>query len=201
MKRFFSVLAVSGLFMAAASVWAQSPSSEEILDKEFEDLATEVSTEVQKSEEASTPAKALPEDQILVLTGAKPKQAQAKDPLERLVLSLFVVVIAGAGIFLVARYWSRRKPGLKPHQQIKVITQYPMGPRRSLAIVRVAGESILLGITDHNISMLKSLSLLDEELPEDVPNSFSDEMIRSDMRSHDPEEPFFVGRLKNMRPS
>ncbi len=38
--------------------------------------------------------------------------------------------------------------------------------------MRVAGESILIGITDHNISMIKSLSLLDDEVPEEAPKSF-----------------------------
>ena len=42
--------------------------------------------------------------------------------------------------------------------------------------MRVAGESILIGITEQNINMLKSLSLLDDEVPEEAPSHFSNVM-------------------------
>lgn len=50
--------------------------------------------------------------------------------------------------------------------EMKILAQHHLGPKKSLAVVRVAGESILIGMTDHHISMIKSLALLDEELPE-----------------------------------
>ena len=50
--------------------------------------------------------------------------------------------------------------------KIKILTQHYLGPKKSLAIVQVAGESVLVGITDHHISLVKTLSLLDEEVPE-----------------------------------
>ena len=37
---------------------------------------------------------------------------------------------------------------------------------------RVAGESMLVGITDQQINLIKSLSLLDEEIPDKVPLDF-----------------------------
>jgi flagellar protein FliO/FliZ len=39
-------------------------------------------------------------------------------------------------------------------------------------VVQVAGESVLIGITEHNISMLKTLSLLDDEIPDSSPAKF-----------------------------
>ena len=56
------------------------------------------------------------------------------------------------------------------------MTQHFLGPRKSLAIIRVAGETMLIGVTDHNISMIKSLSLLDEDEMDniDVSKSFGD---------------------------
>jgi flagellar protein FliO/FliZ len=89
------------------------------------------------------------------------------------VLSLIVIGGMGvAGYVLIGRY-RRANLGKNPATQIKVLTQHYLGPKKSLAIVRVAGESVLIGITDHNISMLKSLSLLDEDIPEEIPQQFS----------------------------
>ncbi len=57
---------------------------------------------------------------------------------------------------------------------LKILSQHYLGPKKSLAIVRVAGESILIGVTDQNISMIKALSLLDDELPNVLPKNFED---------------------------
>jgi flagellar protein FliO/FliZ len=86
-------------------------------------------------------------------------------------LTLSILGVVGTGAFIFLRKYS--VPKEKKHQtQIKVLQQHYLGPKKSLAIVRVAGESILVGITDHNISMIKSLSLLDDEVPEEAPKSF-----------------------------
>ena len=58
--------------------------------------------------------------------------------------------------------------------QIKVLSQHYLGPKKSLVIVRVAGESILVGVTDSNISMIKSLALIDDEVPVETPKNFAD---------------------------
>ncbi|MGE3758789.1 MAG: flagellar biosynthetic protein FliO, partial [Pseudobdellovibrionaceae bacterium] len=105
--------------------------------------------------------------------------------------------------------WSG-KVGKSPKQtQIKVLTQHYLGPKRSLAIVRVAGESVLIGVTDHNISMIKSLALLDEEIPEEVPENFNKAMLGtgatrvnfSDAMTGDVEEgaeEFSIGTVKDV---
>ena len=59
------------------------------------------------------------------------------------------------------------------------MAQHYLGPKKSLAVVRVAGESILVGITDNNINMIKSLALLDEEIPDVTPNDFN-QLIEKD---------------------
>lgn len=94
-----------------------------------------------------------------------------------------------------------RKYSLKnqknPLHQMKVVTQYHLGPRKSLAVVRVAGESILIGVTDHHISLIKSLSLLDGDLVdnEEVPQNF-----KSTLKSQDPEaaEDFSIQGLQDV---
>lgn len=47
-----------------------------------------------------------------------------------------------------------------------------------MIVIHVAGESILVGITDSNISMIKSLSLIDDEIPTTTPKTFADAMMK-----------------------
>lgn len=100
----------------------------------------------------------------------------------RILLSLSVLGVVGTGAYIFLRKYSVPK-ALKHQTQIKVLQQHYLGPKKSLAIVRVAGESILIGVTDHNISMIKSLSLLDDEVPEETPMNFE-----STMENFDDEE-------------
>lgn len=89
----------------------------------------------------------------------------------RILLTLSMLGVVGTGAFIFIKKQS--VPKERKHQtQIKVLQQHYLGPKKSLAIVRVAGESILIGVTDHNISMIKSLALLDDEIPEEAPKSF-----------------------------
>jgi len=106
----------------------------------------------------------------LNLDGNK-KSSSEGGGLFRILLTLSMLGLVGTGAFIFLRKYS--VPKEKKHQtQIKVLQQHYLGPKKSLAIVRVAGESLLIGVTDHNISMLKSLSLLDDEVPEEAPKSF-----------------------------
>lgn len=89
----------------------------------------------------------------------------------RILFSLALLGLIGTGAFIFLRKYAVPK-AMKNQTQIKVLQQHYLGPKKSLAIVRVAGESILIGVTDHNINMIKSLSLLDDEVPEEMPQSF-----------------------------
>jgi flagellar protein FliO/FliZ len=86
-----------------------------------------------------------------------------------------LLALAGAGYYAVRRFSHTSKPG-KSNMQIKILSQHYLGPKKSLAIIRVAGESILIGVTDQNISMIKNLALLDEELPQVLPKNFDESM-------------------------
>lgn len=91
--------------------------------------------------------------------------------LARILGGLCVLGLMAGGAFYLLRRHS--KPGQRINApQIKVLTQHWLGPKKSLAIVRVAGESILIGVTDQNISMLKSLALIDDEVPVETPDQF-----------------------------
>lgn len=89
-------------------------------------------------------------------------------------------ILLGAGLllgFTVLGFLAVKKykyKDVKTQQfQMKIISQFHMSPRKSLAVVQVAGESILLGVTDHNISMIKSLSILDDDFNGEVPQNFN----------------------------
>jgi flagellar protein FliO/FliZ len=90
------------------------------------------------------------------------------------------------------------------------LTQHYLGPKKSLAIIRVAGESILIGVTDTNINMIKSLALLDDEVPEEIhSNNFADlfggvpstsakATADSESADADPEEEFSIRGVKDV---
>lgn len=124
-----------------------------------------------KPKETATLMKTKETDIPVHLDGEK-KAAAGSSPLFKVLMSLSLIGILGCGAF----FWFRKyaKPGNAKNSatQIKVLTQHYLGPKKSLAIIRVAGESILVGVTDHNISLIKELSLLDEEIPETTPKSF-----------------------------
>jgi flagellar protein FliO/FliZ len=53
---------------------------------------------------------------------------------------------------------------------MKIMTQFHLGPKKSVIIIRVAGEFLLLGVTDHSINLIKTLSLIDDEFEENSSN-------------------------------
>ncbi len=134
----------------------------------------------------ATPVKVkknLPESQIPVfLSKSNPLQTSI-NPWGRLLLSFLIIGIVGGGMMFFARWYSGKHRKNGDPNKIRVLTQHHLGPKKTLAIVRVAGESILIGITDHNISMLKSLSLLDDEIPNnEAANNFQQTLDHADER-------------------
>ena len=113
-------------------------------------------------------ATAQKESEIPVLLESKKGEAAANNPFAKMLMGVFLIAgLSAAGWLLVRKYRFGNK-GQNPATQMKILTQHHLGPKKSLAIVRVAGESMLIGITDHHISLIKSLSLLDEDIPEEV---------------------------------
>lgn len=111
------------------------------------------------------------ESEILLNLDSGKKAASDGTGWFRILLTLSMLGVVGTGAYIFIK--KKSVPQDRKHQtQIKVLQQHYLGPKKSLAIVRVAGESILVGITDHNISMIKSLSLLDDEVPEEAPQNF-----------------------------
>ena len=119
------------------------------------------------------------EEQIPLNIDIVKKAADAPPASTRILLTgVIIASMLGAAYFFVRKYKTSNTIN-KSNMQIKVLSQHYLGPKKSLAIIHVAGESILVGITDSNISMIKSLSLIDDEIPATVPKNFSDAMTNS----------------------
>ncbi|MCB0386163.1 MAG: flagellar biosynthetic protein FliO, partial [Bdellovibrionales bacterium] len=126
-------------------------------------------------------SESMAEKDIPVLTTAEVKKSENEEASTywRMAMSLVVVLVFAGALIVGAKYWTRNRVGAQEQTKIRILTQHAMGPKKSLAIIQVAGESILIGVTDHNINLIKTLALLDEEIPSDTPNSFAKEMTRA----------------------
>lgn len=190
---------------AAATATAEKVSDEDLaqaaqwLEKE-DAKAAEIKANEQKKE-----------TEIPVLA-AKTEDVAAKKTTStsRILLSLGLVLGLLFGFSVFLKRFIKKTP-LKKNSQIKIITQHYLGPKKSLAIIRVAGESMLIGVTDQNINLIKPLALLDEEIPESTPRDFSKSLDSSietlgaqeddsaDEFSISKIKDFVSGRLKNMK--
>ena len=136
------------------------------------------------------------EDQIPVRVEAVKKAETTDVGAGRFILVMgAVTLLAGVAYFLAKRY---SKPGHSQQTQIKVLTQHYLGPKKSLAIVRVAGESVLIGVTDHSINLIKSLSLLDDEIPETVQNNFETTLKNESQNGISGTEEFSIRHIKDV---
>lgn len=126
----------------------------------------------------AAPANAkLSEDQIPLTIETTKKASESGSATTKALMSGFIILaLLGTSYYFVRKYRVSNVVNNKANMKIQILTQHYLGPKKSLAIVHVAGESILIGITDNNISMIKSLSLIDDEVPADMPKSFSESM-------------------------
>jgi flagellar protein FliO/FliZ len=139
-------------------------------------LITPFSVFANTEDETKTPIEkvndSLSESEIPVHLEAANKNTNAESPVKRMMFSFMLLGVLGCGGFFFLRKYIQNSPNKKSGKDIQVLTQHYLGPKKSLAIIRVAGESILIGVTDQNISLIKSLALLDEEIPQETPKSF-----------------------------
>lgn len=158
------------------------------------------------------------ESEIPVLNSTVVKKANNESPWGRLVYSLAIIFIAGLGLFATTKWYRRKSTDKNEINRIRVLSQFHLGPKKQLTIVRVAGETLLLGVTDQSINLLKALSLIDDEIPESVPQNFKNSLAKADDKltqvstnvlSGDEEADEFVingirdrvsSKIKNLRP-
>ena len=100
---------------------------------------------------ADTPAA----DSPAPLTG----YTSALPSLVRMLSALIIVIFAiYVGLYVLRRLMNRRFAGVGAPNALEVIQSAPVGPKKSVTLVRIGDRSVLLGITDEHISPLTELT-------------------------------------------
>ncbi|WII73125.1 flagellar biosynthetic protein FliO [Bdellovibrio sp. 22V] len=166
MRWLLSLIFVISVSAHAAEEAATVATATEVASVETANAAASENLPIEKNKPDSRKESEIP------LNLEKDKKASSDGgSLFRILFTISILGLVGTGAYFFLRKYSVPK-AMKHQTQIKILQQHYLGPKKSLAIVRVAGESILIGVTDHNISMIKSLSLLDDEVPEEAPKNF-----------------------------
>src|SRR5690606_25346043 len=156
------------------------------LAKSSSATASEAKKPASKVAKSEVDPKTASESEIPVLNSVPEKKAKSESVSGfRLILGLSIVGCFLLALWVASQRWLHKKNLKNAHTNIRVLTQHHMGPKKSLAIISVAGESILIGVTDHNISLIKTLSLLDEEIPQDLPQNFQQSLTTAENSNSD----------------
>jgi flagellar protein FliO/FliZ len=117
------------------------------------------------------------EEDILLQEATRPvTDSGSMSPTKKMILALLSLLLLLGGFLMVVQKHGKKNGYVKIAQNIKVLTQKSIGPKKNLMLIRVAGETILLGVTDHNINHLKTLSLMEDELPDYTEPQFSSQL-------------------------
>lgn len=140
-------------------------------------MAITAQTNIDAASIESTPAKVdvsdkKSEQDIPVILESKKESRSEVNPWSKMLMALVIVSGLALAAWISVRRYRFSNKAKNPATQMKILAQHHLGPKKSLAIVRVAGESMLVGITDHHISLIKSLALLDEDIPQESPDEF-----------------------------
>jgi flagellar protein FliO/FliZ len=91
---------------------------------------------------------ALSESEIPLNVDVSKKATETAAGSTRIFLTVFVLMsIIGVSYYMVRKYKLSNNIN-KSNTRIKVLSQHYLGPKKSLAIIHVAGESMLIGVTD-----------------------------------------------------
>ena len=196
--RFTSVILAAMLCLTARAEDKMETSDEAImaaaekLVAEGKTLKTEEATAETEAAAALAPAPASasvqkPENEIPVFSKSDKVVKSESSLIWRMVGSIALVAVIGGAMLYATRRWNWKTNKGGERARIEIMHQYHLGPRKSLALVRVAGEVILIGCTDQNINMLKQVTLIDDELAGIVNQNFNgfleDEFQIEDMRN------------------
>ena len=132
---------------------------------------------VKVSKKAKSSKESLSEENILLAAATKTKKkSSTMSPLNKVMISIFALMGIAAVVFSAIHKAGKKKGHTSIAKNIKVLTQKSIGPKKNLMLIRVAGETILLGVTDNNINHIKTLSLMEDELPEYTEPKFSSQL-------------------------
>lgn len=170
-----------------------------------EHIAKVSTLKVNESEEV-IPVNADAPEEAIPLKSKKVKEAASDDiSIRRVASGLFVVAVLFVSALLLTRKLKNKKAGAAfNHDSITVVSQKYLGPKRNLVLVRVTGEYLLLGVTDHNISLIKNLNVVDDEIPGLTgQKNFNEELAKKEETSeryeNDVEDSFSVSSLDDVK--
>lgn len=129
-------------------------------------------------------AKDLKESEIPLFLQTKKTEKSDSHILWRLVASIGVIMVVAGAMMYAGKRWTRHKDKGGQAARIEIMHQLHLGPRRSVALIRISGETMLIGITDHNVNMLKSVTLIDDEL-ENIANKDFNGFLEDDFSIED----------------
>lgn len=182
----FVILVISMISSVSSFAAESSAQSDEAIVQAAETLLRENETPQVKTP-MSTSSVSQKESEIPVNLNIKKEEPAKSNLAWRLAASLGLILTVGGLMVLAGRRWTRQKDRGGNKARIEILHQFHLGNRKSLALVRVSGEAILIGISDHNINMIKTITLIDDELEgmlkKDFNNFLEDEFSIEDVRS------------------
>lgn len=142
---------------------------------------TDVSSTKAKNTDASvtkdTPsgaaANAVTDESQIPLFEKKAEHKAEDSVVTKIIFMVLGLIALGGYLIWFLKNKTKMVNGPESLMKIKMVTQFHIGPKKSLAVIRVAGESLLLAVTETQITLIKSLALLDEDLPEVTPTDFA----------------------------
>lgn len=171
--------------------------AQQLIDESQTEAGTDIVADMPAVEEggriavpaAKKETKELKESEIPVfISDKKEAKSETTSFAWRLLASMGILAVVAGGMVYASKRWNFKKDKGGQKTRIEILHQLHMGPKKSLGLIRVAGEVILIGITDQNISMLKTIALIDDELEgalggKDFNGFLDDEFEMQDVRT------------------
>ncbi len=184
MKLFILFLFVfSSIFASAAESKLVDVDKNSKLSDYFKKINKKVSDDSESKELVSVrkasgqTQKEIDEDKILLKAATdKAQKSSSMSPIKKMMIAIFGLLLMAVACFAGLQKMGSNKGHTAIAKNIKVLTQKSIGPKKNLMLIRVAGETILLGVTDHNINHIKTLSLMEDELPSYTEPQFSNQL-------------------------
>lgn len=132
------------------------------------------------------------EDILLKEAGHKNEQSASMSPFQKMMMAVVALLFMAGSFIMAVRKMGKGKGYSNIAKNITVLTQKSIGPKKNLMLIRIAGETILLGVTDHNINHIKTLSLMEDEIPDYTEPQFSNQL--KDKISKAQDEPSIIER-------
>jgi len=145
--------------------------------------------EKEKQMSVAAPSASQPqaESEIPVVLPAKQAKVESMSLATRLGVSAALLFVVCGALFYASKKWGRVKTNSPKGARIEMLHQLHLGPKRSVGLIRISGETLLIGITDQNISMLKAVALIDDEMEGMMKKDFNgfleDEFAIEDVRT------------------